>query len=71
MIPKDFLLIVSDNEQDRMHMLKWWKESTYEEKEAVWNAIQVQHDDPVQELVTRFAQVAFGEMVEKEWRGEI
>lgn len=61
-------IIISDNEQDRMEMKKWWREATEADKIAVWNAIQREHDNPVDEIVTRFAQIAFGEMFEESSR---
>jgi hypothetical protein len=42
---------------------EWWEKSTTEEKMLVWDRIQVPHpNDPVAEIVTRFAQLAFAEM---------
>lgn len=58
------LRIASDNEQDRAACRTWWAEATEADKLAVWGAIQEPQADPVWEVVTRFAQLAFGEMME-------
>ncbi len=71
MMDRDLAQIVSDNEQDRVNMLKWWKENSLAVKMAVWKVIQIDNANPVEEIVTRFAQVAFAEMLEKELRGEL
>ena len=61
-----FERLVSDNEQDRANCREWWRQATPAAKMLVWDEIQKEHDDPVKEVVTRFAQLAFGEMMESE-----
>lgn len=62
---RQLLRIVHDNEQDRANCEKWWGESSIEEKRAVWAAIQVVYENPIMEVMSRFAQLAFAEMYEK------
>ncbi len=59
------LKLISENEQDRSHAEAWWKSATTAEKLAVWFHIQQEHDEVLDELVSRFAQLAFSEMAEK------
>lgn len=59
------LRIIGDNEQDRAMAEQWWKESSIEDTMRVWNQIQRKYPDPVMEIMSRFAQIAFGEMFEK------
>lgn len=58
--------LIHDNEQDRAACREWWAAASVEEKCRVWDAIQRTYDDPVMEIVSRFAQLAFGEMVEQD-----
>lgn len=58
-------VIISDNEQDRAAAETWWLEASESAKLAVWLEIQKPHADPAAEVAARFAQLAFGEMVEK------
>lgn len=57
--------IISDNEQDRAEADAWWRDSSIELKLRVWLRIQKHHDDTVDEVITRLAQLAFGELAEK------
>ena len=57
--------IIHDNEQDQGEMESWWRESSDADKLTVWDCIQHYYSDPVMEIMSRFAQVAFGTMVEK------
>ena len=66
MIPKEFQKIVSDNEQDRAAFEQWWREATVEDKDRVWKAIVRPRSDPVEEIITRMAQLLMGERIEKE-----
>ena len=54
--------IISDNDQDRAACRQWFAEATEAAKMTVWMAMQLHHDDPVSEIVSRFAQLAFAEM---------
>jgi hypothetical protein len=60
-----FLSLIRDNEQDRAEMRAWWKETSLENKLRVWERIQVVHEDPIDEIISRFAQLAFAEATEK------
>lgn len=55
--------IRADNDQDREMARKWMREATPAAKLQIWNEIQKEHTNPVQEIVSRFAQLAFGEMM--------
>lgn len=60
-IERMLVKIGSDNDQDRAACDQWMREASYADKLAVWMRIQVPRVDPVDEIVTRFAQLAFGE----------
>lgn len=53
--------IGADNDQDQAECDAWMRESSDREKMCVWMAIQRQYKDPVMELISRFAQLAFGQ----------
>jgi hypothetical protein len=59
------LKIAADNDQDRAEAETWWWQSSNADKVAVWEWIQREHDDPVVEIVSRLAQLAFGELAER------
>lgn len=59
------LRITGDNDQDRAACETWWAETTASEKFAVWQVIVKKYDDPAMEVMSRFAQLMFCEMVEK------
>ena len=61
----NLLRIISDVEQDQAACEKWWNEATDTEKLRVWNAIQTKFSDPAMEIVSRFAQLKFSEMMLK------
>lgn len=68
--------IVAANDQDREACREWIKNATLGERVEVWNTIQRQYDDPRMEVMSRFAQLAFGEMTaeheaEIESRGDV
>ena len=56
-----FARIIADNDQDVAHLLDWWRESSTADKLVVLAAIQRLYDDPVMEIVSRFAQLAFAQ----------
>lgn len=64
----DILRLVAENEQDRSCCRDWWREATPADRLQVWEAIQRDYDDPVMEIVSRFAQLAFSEMAEQDAR---
>jgi hypothetical protein len=53
--------ITAENDQDRANMRQWWKETSPETKMMIWDYIQQKFPDPVAEIVSRFAQLAFAE----------
>lgn len=55
--------IRADNDQDREAARKWMREASNAEKLAVWVTIQKPYKDPAMEIVSQFAQLAFGEML--------
>lgn len=58
----------SDIDQDCAACDEWWRDATLEDKFKVWDAIQAKHNDPVMEVVSRFAQLAFSEAaVRNKW----
>lgn len=63
--PLDFK-VISDNEQDRAECDHWWTTATIEEKVILWETIQKDFTgDPAMEVMSRFAQLAFADMVER------
>ena len=58
--------LISDNEQDKSAIREWWNTAKNEDKLLVWEYIQREYNDPVMEVMSRFAQLAFAEMVKKE-----
>lgn len=66
----DFLRLIAYNEQDRAEGLQWWRESSTAEKMAVWEMIQRPFSNPIMEIMSRLAQLAFTEMAEREGLGE-
>ena len=61
----DLMHLVSDNEQDRASCKEWWREATETEKLSVWARIQQSYTDPIDDIMSRFAQLAFAEMAEE------
>lgn len=59
----DELRILADNDQDRAEARVWWRESSNSDKMHVWREIQRHYEDPAVEIMSRFAQLAFAEMV--------
>ncbi len=57
----NLLKLMSDADQDRAALETWWRSHTDEDKLRVWMAIQAEYPNPVMEIVSRFAQVAFTE----------
>jgi hypothetical protein len=46
----------SEHERDEANCLKWWAETSSEDKQRVWDAIQALGGNPINELISRFAQ---------------
>lgn len=67
----DMAKLISDNEQDQAHCASWWKTSTPAAKAAVILFVTKPQQDPLLEIVTRFAQLALGQILEKEMKGEL
>ena len=59
---RDIVWLQSLQDQDMAAMREWWVDSFDKDKVLVWERIQETHNDPVDELITRFAQVAFTQM---------
>lgn len=59
------LHIKSDNEQDSAAAKQWWKEENALGKLAVWDKIQKEYSDPSMEVMSRLAQLKFGELLEE------
>ena len=62
----DLLKLISDNEQDEANALTWWRESSEADKMHVLRAITREYDDPVMEIMSRFAQLSFARMLAAE-----
>ena len=61
--------LIADNDQERMECRAWWANTTLLDKILVWGAIHHKYDDPAMEIMSRFAQLAFGEMA-AEWASD-
>lgn len=64
------LKITSDNDQDQAECDEWMRESDDAERLAIWQAIQRPYADPVMEILSRFAQLAFAQSVERVFGGK-
>lgn len=53
--------IDTDNDHDRAECDEWMRNSDEMEKALVLQAIMHDYDDPVMEIMSRFAQLAFAE----------
>jgi hypothetical protein len=62
MLPQ-WLRIIADNDQDRAECLAWFAQATVADKCQVWDTIQALGGSPEREIVSRFAQLAFGELL--------
>lgn len=62
---KDTILsiVTADNDQDREAAKQWMRQATLRDRFLVWTRIQQEYTDPVDEIVSRFAQLAFGEIM--------
>ncbi len=61
----DLMRLVAANEQDRAECVAWWRNTPRADKLRVFQRIIADEADPVMEIMTRFAQLSFLEMVEK------
>lgn len=66
MFDRSLMQLKHDNEQDRAAATEWWEATSVEDKKLVWDRIQRPYRDLVAEIICRFAQLAFGEMAERE-----
>ena len=57
--------VVADNDQDLATIEEWWGRATAEEKWHLWDTIQREYRDPAMEIMSRFAQLTFGELMVK------
>jgi hypothetical protein len=62
------LRLAADQDQDRARAERWWADASGAEKLLVLERITRPYDDPVMELMSRFAQLAFIEMALAEAR---
>jgi hypothetical protein len=44
---------------DIRQALYWWKQASEADKKLIWDEIQRMHGDPVQEVLSRFAQLGY------------
>lgn len=65
----DLLVIIGSNDQDRAACDTWWRNASDDFKIAVWDRIQTERADQVDEIVRRFAQLAFCEAAERNAKG--
>jgi hypothetical protein len=64
------LKLRSIQDEDQANAQKWWDETDDIEKLKVWLAIQKPHDDPIQRIISRLAQLAYTEMAIAECKKE-
>ena len=64
----DALRLIAENEQDMAECEKWWREATTENKLQVLFHITRKYDDPAMEIMSRMAQITYGQLVEKDAR---
>lgn len=57
----ELLQIDADNDQDRAACDEWWRTTPAEQRLAVWNWLQQDFENPIEEVASRFAALAFGE----------
>ena len=57
MTDANMAILRHQQEQDAAHALKWWRETSEPDKELVWSAIQSLGGSPINEVVSRFAQL--------------
>lgn len=60
--------ITADNDQDQAECDAWMRETSDAGKLAVWLAIQREYKDPVMEIISRFAQLAFAQSLGRVYR---
>lgn len=60
--------LIANNEQQRTAAQTWWRLACEEEKVALIHAIQASYDEPTLEVMSLFAALAVGEMLERECR---
>jgi hypothetical protein len=58
--------VIANNDQDAAACREWWDEATLQDKIRVWECIQRHYDEPEMEIMSRFAQLAFGQMAVEE-----
>ncbi len=55
--------ISAEQEADTTRALSWWKNASEEDKILVWNQIQQESSEPVKEVIARFAQIGFTQIL--------
>lgn len=62
---KDMMIaaVTAANDQDREGAKQWMREASMADRLAVWMRIQKNYKDPVDEIMSRLAQLAFGEIM--------
>lgn len=56
---RKYLAISATQDQDLEDAKRWWAETSEANKIRVWTKIQAAYDDPLMEIMSRFAQVGF------------
>jgi hypothetical protein len=69
-VEPELLRLVADHDQDRARAERWWAEATFKDKLRVWLCIQRDYPHPTMEVMSRFAQLAFNEMILAQARQE-
>lgn len=49
----------SQQQMDLARAREWWREHSDEQRIIVWERIQKSYSDPVDEIMSRFAQIGF------------
>lgn len=57
--------IETDQDQDQAMCDQWFNDASLEDLAVVWERIQREYKDPVNEIMSRFAQLAFSATVLK------
>lgn len=65
LIPNPALVLLADQDQDKADLREWWLSESIESKMRLFRAITKAYDDPVMEVMSRFAQVAFFDAVQQ------
>lgn len=55
--PQDINALRYEQEHDEANCVEWWQDASDRDKVLVWEAIQAMGETPLQEIISRFAQL--------------